>query len=535
MVPSQRAATPATRESLAAASVAPPASLEPGAAEAEAATVAPEALISVPFGPDHAPVADLANVFDRIRIGYQLPDVENKLIDQQARYFAARPDFLDRTFERAEPYLYYVARELETRHMPLELAMLPVIESAFNPYAYSRARAAGIWQFIAPTAKRYEVRVNWWQDGRRDIVDSTRAALDFLQELNTLFDGDWMLAMAAYNCGEQCVQRAVARNRRAHKPVDYFHLKLPRETRGYVPRLLAMARIVANPAQYGLEFAPIANRPYFAQVEIGSQLDLRLAAALIGVTEDELHALNPEFNRWATDPDGPYHVFVPVAAAPEFARLVAALSPAARMPVEHHRMQDGETLAQLARERDLSPATIRRLNGLKDVDFRSGVDIVLPTSSIRPLRAGLIIEGETPLPRRHRRRTYVIRRGDTLTSVAERHDLEPEDLARWNGLAPQAHLHAGHRLVMEAQERHARQVTKKPRGAGAKTPAAAADDAVPRKLSYTVRRGDALFAISRRFQVSVAQLREWNRLPDESVRTGQRIVLIVEGSTDYGG
>ena len=542
MVPSQRAATPATREAAATGStpdsVAALASLGRAAPDSavEPAAVVPEALISVPFGPDHTPAADFANVFDRIRIGYQLPDVENKLIDQQVRHYASKPDFLDRTFERAERYLYYVARELEARQMPLELAMLPVIESAYNPYAYSRARAAGIWQFIAPTAKRYEVRVNWWQDGRRDIVDSTRAALDYLQQLHTLFDGDWLLAMAAYNCGEQCVQRALARNQRAHKPLDYFHLKLPRETRGYVPALLAMARIVANPGQYGLEFAPIANQPYFAQVEVGSQLDLRLAAALIGVTEDELHALNPEFNRWATDPDGPHHLFVPAETAPEFARLVTALSPAARMPVERHHMQAGETLTQLAREREVSPATIRRLNGLKDADFRAGVDIVLPTSSIRPLRAGLIIEGETPLPGRHRRRTYVIRRGDTLASVAERHDLEPEDLARWNGLAPQARLHAGHRLVMEAQERHARQGAKKTRGASAKARVASADEAAPpRQLRYTVRRGDTLFTIARRFQVTIAQLREWNQLPDESVRAGQRIVLFVDGSTDYGG
>ena len=544
MVPSTRSATPVTREAAAASgeSVASLARLEPAAPDrtaGDAGDTSPAALvglISEPFGPDHTPSADFANVFDRIRIGYQLPEVENKLIDQQVRYFAARPDFLDRTFERAERYLYYVARELEARHMPLELAMLPVIESAYNPYAYSRARAAGIWQFIPPTAKRYEVRINWWQDGRRDIVDSTRAALDYLQGLHTLFDGDWLLAMAAYNCGEQCVQRAVTRNRRAGKPLDYFHLKLPRETRGYVPRLLAMARIVASPAQYGLEFAPIANQPYFAQVEIGSQLDLRLAAALIGVTEDELHALNPEFNRWATDPDGPHHLFVPAAVAPEFARLVTALSPVARMPVEHHRMQDGETLAQLARERELSAATIRRLNGMKDADFRAGADIVLPTSSIRPLRAGLMIEGETAPPGRHRRRTYVIRRGDTLASVAERHDLEPEDLARWNGLAPQAHLRAGHRLVMEAQARHARHAGKRTHGASAKARVAAADDgAATRRLSYKVRRGDTLYAISRRFQVSVAQLREWNRLPDESVHAGQRIVLFVDGGTDNGG
>jgi membrane-bound lytic murein transglycosylase D len=461
-------------------------------------------------------MASLANVFDRIRLGYALQDVEDRSVDRQVKLFVSMPEFLDRTFERAERYLYYVVRELEARNMPLELAMLPVIESAYNPYAYSRARAAGIWQFIAPTATRYQVRVNWWQDGRRDVVDSTRAALDYLSALHTMFDGDWLKAIAAYNCGESAVQRAVDRNRRAGRRTDFFHLKLPGETRAYVPKLLAMARIVANPDAYGLEFATIANKPYFAQVEVGSQLDLRVAAALIGVTDDELHALNPAFNRWATDPEGPHHLLVPFASAPEFARTVASLSRDLRMPVERYRIQDGDTIAKLARERDITVPAIRELNGLTATEFRVGDDLVLPASKVTALRAGLIIEGETPLPGRHRR-TYVVRRGDTLASIARRNGVAIAELERLNGLAPHARLTAGHRLLVEAAARRKRHHRKANR-------ANAGTVVEPRKISDVVQGGDALERVVRPVPVSRANRAEWDRLADASLRAGPTCV-----------
>ena len=414
-----------------------------------------EFLVSQPAPPDTTPLAELANVFDRIRLGYALPDVANRAIDLQARYFLGNTDYLDRSFERGERYLYYVARELETRQMPLELALLPVIESGYNPYAYSRARAAGIWQFIAPTATRYQVQVNWWQDGRRDIVDSTRAALDYLSELHTLFGGDWLLAIAAYNCGERTVTRALSRARAAHRPADFFHLKLPRETRAYVPKLLALARIVADPERFGLEIASVANRPYFAQAEVGSQVDLRLASALLDIREDDLHALNPALNRWATDPDGPHHLLVPAESAGEFARTMASLTPDFRMPLEHYHVQDGDTIVKLAAERDLPAPAIRRLNGLGTTDFVAGLDIVLPVSKVAPLKSGLIIEGETPLPG-HRRHSYVVRRGDTLASIAKRNGVGVGELAQLNELEPAAHLKAGSKLVVDTRERHRR-------------------------------------------------------------------------------
>ena len=486
-------------------------------------------LVSDPVPAETTALGQLPDVFERIRMGYQLPDSTDPSIARLVKFFAGKPEFLDRTFERGERYLYYVVRELEARNMPLELALLPVIESAYNPYAYSRARAAGVWQFIAPTAKRYEVRVNWWQDGRRDIVDSTRAALDYLSSLHTMFGGDWFLAIAAYNCGELAVQRAVDRARAAGAPTDFWHLKLPGETRGYVPSLLAMARIVANPDAYGLEFAPIANKPYFTQVDVRGQLDLRVAATLLRVSEDELHALNPAFNRWATDPEGPHHLLVPYAAAPEFARTIAELPHEARMPVERYRITKNDSIQTLARDRAIPVSTIRQLNGLSAVDFRVGDDIILPASKIAPLRAGLIIEGETSLKndRRHRH-SYVVRRGDTLASIAKRNHVGVQELVRLNGLAPHSRLHAGHRLVVAASDQDA-----KPTGKRAKHPSA--KESGPRKVSYVVRHGDTLGTISKRFSVSIAQVKTWNRIKGSGLRPGQKLVIYPPSEQDYGG
>jgi membrane-bound lytic murein transglycosylase D len=512
-----------------------PSARKPPPAQAPVATPAPTvAAAPTTVTPSPRDTPGYEDIFDRIRAGYALPDVAHPRIDQHVRFFAARPEHLDRTFERAERYLYYVVQELEQRNMPLELAMLPVIESAYNPYAYSRARAAGIWQFIPPTAARYQVRVNWWQDGRRDIVDSTRAALDYLQVLNRMFDGDWLLAMAAYNCGEGCVGRAVQRNRAAGLPTDFFSLRLPDETRAYVPKLIAVSRIVANPGDHGLEFAPVANEPYFARVEVGSQIDLRVAAALAGVTEDEMHALNPAFNRWATDPDGPHHLLVPFETATEFQAGVAKLPQDARMPLERYRVQPGDSLAALARAHNVPASTITKLNGLTAQRLPVGEDLLLPASaSLAPLRAGLIIEGESSPRAQHgkKSRTYVVRRGDTLWAIAKRNDMGVDELARMNGLKPSAPLKAGRTLVVSGggAGSAAKPVQTANRSSGAAKPGGDAG----RRVQYVVRKGDTLHEISRRFDVTVAQLREWNRLPSSSIRAGQKIVVYV--NNDYGG
>src|SRR5262245_23488595 len=221
----------------------------------DAQTQSSPPLVSSSGGVSTSPA--VGDLFERIRSGFVIGDVDHDAVDREERWFANHPEYLDRTFKRGERYLYHIVKQIEARKMPLELALLPVVESAFNPVAYSRARASGLWQFIPGTGRRYDLKQNWYYDGRRDVIAATDAALDYLQFLAEEFDGDWLLAVAAYNCGEANIERAVARNRKAGKPTDFFSLKLPRETRAYVPKLLAMRRIVNDPAAHGLEFAPI--------------------------------------------------------------------------------------------------------------------------------------------------------------------------------------------------------------------------------------------------------------------------------------
>ena len=267
--------------------------------------------------------------------------------------------------------------EIEARKMPLELALLPVVESAFNPVAYSRARASGLWQFIPATGRRYGMKQNWYYDGRRDVLAATTGALDYLEFLANMFNGDWLLAVAAYNTGEANVARAIRRNREAGKPTDFFSLKLPRETRAYVPKLLAMRRIVADPTAHGLAFAPIPNEPYFAKVEVGGQMDLNVAAELADLPKEELIALNPAFNHWVTDPDGPHHLLVPLAKAERFAQGVAALPPQERVRVVYHRVRKGDTLGGIADKYGISVTALRAANKVRGSIIHPGQDLLI--------------------------------------------------------------------------------------------------------------------------------------------------------------
>ena len=269
-------------------------------------------LVSGSTGGVAAPPA-VGDLFERMRSGFVLDDVDHITVEREVRWFASHPTYLDRTFKRGERYLYHIVNEIEARKMPLELALLPVVESAFNPVAYSRARASGLWQFIPGTGRRYGLKQNWYYDGRRDVVAATTAALDYLEFLAEEFDGDWLLAVAAYNCGEAKIARAIKKNRAAGKPTDFFSLKLPRETRAYVPKLLAMRRIVARPGGTGPGIR--AHRESaLLRADRCRRADrpARRCRARASWRPEEMLALNPAFNHWVTDPDGPHHLLVPV-------------------------------------------------------------------------------------------------------------------------------------------------------------------------------------------------------------------------------
>ena len=474
-------------------------------------------------------------LFARLRAGFQLDDVDEPAVASQLNWFANHPDFLERTWGRAGLWLYYIVGQLEQRKMPAELALLPVIESAFEPYAYSRARAAGIWQFISDTGRRFGLKQDWWYDGRRDPIEATRAALDYLQALHEEFDGDWLLAVAAYNCGELTVSRAIQRNQRLGKPTDFWHLKLPTETRGYVPELLAMRRLVANPERYGLEFSRIANEPYFVAIATGGQIDLKVVADVAGVSVEDLYELNPAFHRWATDPTGPYRLLVPVDAAEGLQDTILHLTPEQRMRVDHYTVRRGDTIATIALRYATKPDVIRELNDLGASDVPV-IDAVLrvPSPNIqlpeKAMRAAMLVDSPQRRLRRGARRPniHVVRRGDTLYAMAQRLGTDVQTLAQANGIRAGDRLHAGQRLhfggssalVSEAAAGSARSIAT----TGAQSAAEGG-----RRMTYIVRRGDTLYGIARLLQVTVTELMGWNGMSGEhSLRPGQTLVAFVK-------
>ncbi len=387
------------------------------------------------------------DVWERMRQGFALQDNidVNPRIEQQRLWFASNPSYIESAGERGSLYLHYIVERLEERDMPLELALLPAIESAYNPMAYSRAHAAGMWQFIPSTGRHFKLRQTNFYDGRRDITASTNAALDYLGRLHDMFNGDWLLALAAYNAGEGTVSRAIERNERLGLPTDYWNLPLPQETRDYVPKLLALSQVVLTPEAYGVNLNPIANEPYFEAVAINDRLDLSRVAAFANIDEDELIQLNPAFKKRMTV-DGPQQLLVPTAKAqllsdslsnlkPEqlvslqpnkavFARAVAE----AKAPVaaRSYRVKRGDNLGAIAKANRVSVKDIKRWNRLSGNSVRAGQVLALRGGSA-PSAAGNRVAASG-----QRSTQYKVRKGDSLYLVAKRFNVEMKHLKRCN-------------------------------------------------------------------------------------------------------
>ncbi|MEJ0005362.1 MAG: LysM peptidoglycan-binding domain-containing protein [Steroidobacteraceae bacterium] len=490
------------------------------------ATVTPT-IEALPQPPAALPLrpADYSDLFDRMRAGFRLPDSDHSAIDRELEWYAGNPDYLGRAFSRADLYLYHIVTELEARGMPLELALLPVVESAFEPYAYSRASASGLWQFIPGTGSRYNLKQDWWYDGRRDVMESTRAALDYLQALNTEFNGDWLLAIAAYNCGEMNVERAVARNQAAGLPTDFWNLKLPAETRAYVPKLLAMGRVVAHPDHYGLSFNKIPNQPYFAKVDTKGQISMHVAAEIAGLSDAELYELNPAFHRWATDPSGPYALLVPADTAEAFRTSVIQLSEGERLNVKSYAVGKGDTMNGVARRFHTTAQELRELNELPvKGGLVVGTALKVPSQSnllpAKALRAAALVDGRAHRTRRQRSR-IVVRHGETLWAIARKHGVDVNALALMNGMQPNTVLRTGQRLRLGTASGSANISADDEQVARTGGHAQAAET----HQTHTVQAGDTLYHVAQQYHVSVAQVASWNRLSKTTVIPGQRLIV----------
>jgi membrane-bound lytic murein transglycosylase D len=463
------------------------------------------------------PAVAYGDVLARIRNQLSLPLVEHPRVDREIEWLQRNPDYVTRVFGRAQRYLHHVVNEVESSGLPVDLALLPVVESAFNPFAYSRAHASGLWQFIAPTGERYGLRRNYYQDQRRDVLESTRAALEYLSQLHDRFDGDWFLAIAAYNYGSGNVQRAINRNRALRKKTDFFSLSLPAETRAYVPKLVALAKMVRDPERYGFYLPPIPDAPYFRVVPTEGPVDLRLMAELAGVEAEELHALNPSWNRWVTDPDGPHRVLVPEVVAEGFTQKLAALDANARARLAVHTVEPGESLASIAGHYKVPKTFITRMNEDRRDALQAGDALWVPAGDVSQLRAGLGADME--------RRTHRVKSGESLWSISRRYGMTVPQLARMNHISAKSVLRPGQRLQVA--------------GSGGSAAAPESGERVAAnagRVDYKVRRGDTLSTIARRFAVTVRDLQAWNNMGrSTALRAGQSLTIHVRGASGVGG
>jgi membrane-bound lytic murein transglycosylase D len=456
------------------------------------------------------PRPGIQNLWQVIRSGFRLPDLMNERVRVELNWYAHHPGYMERTANRAQPYLYYILKAVQKRHLPTEIALLPIVESAFDPYADSWAHAAGLWQFIPSTARNFGIRINWWFDGRRDLVESTRSALDFLSELHAQF-GSWLLALAAYNSGAVTVENAIQENQRLGRPTDFWDLNLPRATEAYVPRLLAVRDIIAHPHRYGVHLPKIPDLPYLSVVKLKGQIDLGLAARLLGMSLHKLYLLNPGFNRWATDPMGPNRLLVPRNRLARFLAGLHKLGTRQLVAWVPYRVEPGNTLSGLAMQFGTTIHQLEVKNRLFSDVIVAGRRILVP-SSMNHLSQYVPFGAPTEQAASVAMvpwsgSEYTVQPGDSLWTIAQRHNVSVADLVRWNHLNPGGWLRPGERLVL---------------GQGAAPEPAD----IPAGGYYTVEPGDSLWTIANRFGVPMASIARWNDLGSGSIlQPGERLRL----------
>jgi membrane-bound lytic murein transglycosylase D len=390
------------------------------------------------------PTADL---WQRLRNGFAMPDIQSPQVTERTEWYVANQDYLKRVFERSRLYLFHIVEELEKRGMPTEIALLPIVESAFNPMAYSRAHASGLWQFIPGTGRRYELKQNWWYDGRRDIVASTSAALDYLKDVYDMH-GDWHLALASYNWGENAVARAVEKNRREGLPTDYLSLPMPAETRGYVPKLQALKNLIANPLAYGVTLGPVPNEPYFATVTKTRDIDVLLAAKLAEMPVDEFIALNPGFSRPLIRSSVAARIVLPADKVEVFHENLEKVEDKSLVSWKTYVAQHGENLEAIAKKHGLTLGQLKEVNGIGPRSRN------VPNLLVVPIKGGAEKFSRLPLmyappivKQTHRRLIHIVKAGETEYGIARRYRVGVEDLKRWNRSSM---LQPGQRLVIQS-------------------------------------------------------------------------------------
>jgi membrane-bound lytic murein transglycosylase D len=472
------------------------------------------------------------DLWERIRSGFGMPELNSSLVAKKQRQYLAQPAYMQRMFKRAERYMFHIVEEIERRGMPTEIALLPFVESAMNPVAMSHAKASGLWQFIPSTGRAYDLKQNWWVDNRRDVVESTRAALDYLQMLHQMHDGDWFLALASYNWGEGSVNRAIRRNKSRGRPTNYTSLRMPRETRHYVPKLMALKSIVLNARALRVALPELPNEPYFVVLEKTRPIDLKLAAKFAGMSVKDFIALNPAHNRPVISASRNNMIKLPANRLEPFLEALEDHQAAKKSFVSWrpYTLKKGETVKTVARRTGTTSRELLKANGLSSRQrIIAGTRILVPSSKatdahIAQFDGPKVVEVIVRPAAYHR-----VRKRDNLTRIARRWGVSKRTLRRWNGLRNDR-LKRGQKLLV-----------RQPVNQTVMTTAHGKRQVIARHMtktvayqpgnSHRVRRGDNLGSIARRHGVTVSQIQHWNGLSGSRIRAGQTLVVSAAKTT----
>jgi len=460
-------------------------------------------------------VAEVNNLWLRISNKLQFPSVDNALVNQYKQWYIDNPKHLEIVTQRAQPYMYYIVEQLEKRKLPLELALLPIIESSFDPMAYSGSDASGLWQLTAPTAISFGVKTNWWYDGRRDVVSSTKAALDLMEYLYAKMGQNWLYTIAAYNSGEGRVFNAIKHNQVRGKPTDFWSLSLPHETAHYIPQLLALADVIKHADSYGIHLMAIDNSPQIEVVNIESQLDINLAAELAEININDLKAINPGLKRWATAPQGPHHLMIPSNKAKHFKRALAAIELNSRINWVRYKIKYGDSISEIAQQFDTTATLIRSSNGIKGNNIVAGKFLIIPVAAhnLATMTADQVLVRAKVVKSSANKQSYTVKSGDSLWKIAQSQQVSIAQLLKWNKLKKQSTLAIGKALIIYPNE------------------GAISTSNNEKTVNYRVKSGDSLARIAQKYQVTVTDLIEWNSLQNSKyIQPGQILKLIISNS-----
>lgn len=489
------------------------------------------------------------NIWDELRYEFVLPHYEyHPRVQEQIEWFLNHQDFLLNSATRSAPYLYYISQQVRKRHLPAELVLLPMMESAYNPFAYSHMGAAGIWQMMPGTASGFGVKQNWWYDGRRDVVASTRAALDYLAYLINFFDGNWLFAIAAYDTGEGNILSAIRKNIRDGYSTDYWSLPVAQETRVYIPRLMALAIIISHPERYHINWPSVRNAPYLAQVDIGGQINLKHAALLAGLSLNKLKSLNPGYNRSTTDPKGPFKLVLPIEHVERFTRNLAHSSIYQKLDSIRYKIRSGDTLFSIAKRFNTSTTNLLKANPkLAAANLKPGKHLIIPQSNpeisktILETKSVYLSSTEEITPPKLNKKLiqkttnstqllakvlenfkgkyhlksgdtlYMVRNGDDLKKIANRFHMPVNTILAVNNLKNNKQIRTGQKIIIPTHITKTNTTQKYVLSSG---------DTI-----YMVRRGDSIEKIATKFNTTPESIRLNNLITTNSIKEGDQLFI----------